>query len=81
VRRCPVKVSGWIYYKDCGDGSVVAEFFPTREQAEEIAKKDMEYSGQRLCEDVETFEFEVEDGQVVPTTTPTEWDEVYGDDD
>jgi len=50
-----MKVEVWIYIQSQGDGSCVAQFFSTEDEAEEFAEKDEE----RLGDDIysKTLEF------------------------
>ena len=59
-----MKIKLWVHIQNCGDGSAVAKFFNSLEEAEEYAE---EYGGdERLCEDVYSYTLEIDEtGKIV----------------
>lgn len=61
-----MKVRGWIHILDCGDGSASVDFFGTEETAQAAADEELKEYGQSLCDNVESFEIDVdESGNVI----------------
>lgn len=55
-----MKVKGWIHIMDCGDGSAAVDFFGTQEASQAAADAEFEEYGQSLCDNVESFEIDVD---------------------
>ena len=60
-----MKVSGWLHIEDGGDGSASANFFSSEEKARKSCRKAANGYGQCLCDNVVSFEFEVDENGVV----------------
>ena len=63
--KATTRATLWVYIRDNGDGSASAFFFNTEADAERAAELDFEWSGQRMCDDVDSVTLEFDDSGVL----------------
>ncbi len=56
-----MKIKGWIHIQNNGDGSAGVNFFKTEEEAQRSADKELEEFELSFCDNVERFEFKVDE--------------------